>query len=80
MDKIEHLFQTSVEQLVREIHAYLWQYYCCQWLRSRKIYPNPGTQPSQTPTEYQLTERRRKILRWESDIRRLEEEAKRYCN
>ncbi len=59
-------------------HVYLWQYYCCQWLRSRRIYPNPGTQPSQTPTEYQLTERRRKILRWETDIRRLEEEARRY--
>ncbi|MCX7593487.1 MAG: EH signature domain-containing protein [Fischerella sp.] len=61
-------------------HAYLWQYYCCQWLASRRIYPNPGTQPSQTPTEYQLTERWSKLQRWESDIKRLEEEARRYCN
>jgi hypothetical protein len=61
-------------------HVYLWQYYCCQWLRSRRIYPNPGTQPSQTPTEDKLRRRRITLQYWESDIRRLEEEAKRYCN
>lgn len=60
-------------------HAYLWQYYCCQWLTRRRIYPNPGTQPSQTPTEHQLGERRKKLGYWESEIRRLEEEARRYC-
>ncbi|KOP23365.1 hypothetical protein AMR41_26605 [Hapalosiphon sp. MRB220] len=61
-------------------HAYLWQYYCCQCLASRRIYPNPGTQPSQTPTEYQLTQRWRGVKYWESEIERLEEEARRYCN
>ncbi len=61
-------------------HAYLWQYYCCQWLEKKRIYPNPGTQPSQTPTQSQLTDRWRGLQRWESEIQSLEEEARRYCN
>lgn len=61
-------------------HVYLWQYYCRQWLENKRIFPNPGTQPYPNPTEYELRERQKKLQYWESDIRRLEEEAKRYCN
>lgn len=77
--------QLSVKQIRylggdRHDHVFLWQYYCRQWLEKRKIYPNPGTKPYPKPTEYQLTDRWRGLQRWESEIQRLEEEARHYCN
>jgi len=73
----------SVKQIRRlggEVHdhKYLWQVYCEEWLRNKGIYPNPGTPPSRNPTDAQLQERIRGLVRWEIDIKNLEREAREY--
>lgn len=57
-------------------HKYLWQVYCEEWLRNKGIYPNPGTSPSRNPTDAQLQDRVKGLVRWEIDIKNLEREAK----
>ncbi len=61
-------------------HVYLWQFFCRQWLKDKGIFPNAGTAPYNSPTTYQWQERERKIQVWNTEILRLEQEAKNYCN
>jgi len=79
----------------RHDHAFLWQGYCERWLHKHEIYPNDGItqfqglglehgrydrlsglpQPSLTDKQ----ERKRKLERWEAEIQKLEQQARKYC-
>lgn len=59
-------------------HKFLWQFYCQEWLQKKGIYSNPGTPPSRNPTDDQLQDRLRGLVRWELEIKNLEREARDY--
>lgn len=59
-------------------HKFLWQVYCEEWLQTKGIYPNVGTQPSRQPTAEQKQERKWKLKQWEQEIEKLEREAREY--
>ncbi|MDM9380729.1 hypothetical protein QUB80_08420 [Chlorogloeopsis sp. ULAP01] len=61
-------------------HMYLWQPNCRNWLEKKGIYPNLGTESSRNPTQDKLLERKRKLQQWQTEIAKLEQEAKAYCN
>jgi hypothetical protein len=79
----------------RHDHAFLWQGYCERWLYKRGIYPNEGITQFQglglehgrydrvsglpQPSAMDLQERKRKLERWEAEIKKLEQQAKEYC-
>lgn len=64
----------------KQDYVYFWQEFWTKWLAAKQIHPNPDTEPSKTPTAEQLQNRQRKLERWQSEIERLEREAKTYCN
>ena len=69
----------KIRRLGGEIHdhKYVWQYFCKQWLLEKNIHPNPGASPGRKPTDLQLRERQRKLVRWREEIERLERQARR---
>jgi EH_Signature domain len=79
----------------RHDHSFLWQGYCERWLHKNGIYPNEGVTQFQglgaahgrydrisglpQPSTTDLLERKRKLERWETEIKKLEQQAKDYC-
>ncbi len=61
-------------------HKYLWQFYCEQWLHGKGICLNPGTLPARKPEYHKELDRERGLSRWQSDIVRLEAEARSYTD
>jgi hypothetical protein len=79
----------------RHDHAYIWQGYCERWLYKHGIYPNEGTTEFKglhsaysrynlssglpEPSSRKKQEREQKLRKWEIEIKRLEQEARKYC-
>ena len=61
-------------------HKYLWQFYCEQWLNRKGICLNPGTSPARKPEYHKELKRKRDLPQWQSDIVRLEAEARAYTD
>ncbi|MEH2335860.1 EH signature domain-containing protein [Nostoc sp.] len=64
----------------RHDHVYLWQEFSPTWLKNHGILPNPNTQPSRNSTADKLQQREHRLESWQREIKRLEREAKAYCN
>lgn len=61
-------------------HVYLWQFFCREWLTTRGIRPNTGTETYRNPKAHQLRDRDDKLEMWNREVVKLEQEAKYYCN
>jgi hypothetical protein len=98
--KLFHSHELSVKRLRclgGEIHdhAFIWQYYCEQWLRKKNIFPNQGItrflglsflynqyslqQGLPEPSWENKQQRSYRLEQWQREINRLEQEARRFC-